>query len=131
MRIVSCLSILLLCPALRAVGAAEPQPSTGWAFYAFQNGASFGSSENEAKVLKELGYAGISQVFITGDQLAEKVAAYDKVGVKVLSARVPSELNTASRIPPGWSTLTPVAVPSSAFQSWAVPPLGVLVGGPE
>jgi sugar phosphate isomerase/epimerase len=54
-------------------------------FYAFQNGVSFGSFEDEAKTLKELGYDGISQVFVGGDKLAERIAAYDKVGLKVLS----------------------------------------------
>ena len=80
---VTCLTFALLSLGgqLHAEDAAAFQP----AFYAFQNGANFGSPENEAKVLKELGYAGVSQVFVTGDKLAEKVAAYDKAGVKVLS----------------------------------------------
>ncbi|MGF1582568.1 MAG: sugar phosphate isomerase/epimerase family protein [Gemmataceae bacterium] len=54
-------------------------------FYAFQNGVSFGSFEKEAKVLKNLGYDGISQVFSGGKTLATRIAAYDKVGLKVLS----------------------------------------------
>ncbi len=54
-------------------------------FYAFQNGVSFGSFEKEAKVLKDLGYDGISQVFSGGKQLKARIAAYDKVGLKVLS----------------------------------------------
>ncbi len=54
-------------------------------FFAFQNGVSFGSPQNEAKTLKELGYDGVSQVFVGGDKLAKQVAAYDKVGLDVLS----------------------------------------------
>lgn len=55
------------------------------AFYAFQNCVRFGSFENEAQVLEELGFDGISQVFAGGEELAERVAAYEKVGLKVLS----------------------------------------------
>ncbi|MFP6695078.1 MAG: TIM barrel protein, partial [Pirellulales bacterium] len=54
-------------------------------FYAFQNGVSFGSLENEAKTLKQLGYDGISQVKAGGSKLAERIAAYDNAGLKVLS----------------------------------------------
>ena len=54
-------------------------------FYAFQNGLKFGSDADEAKVLKELGYDGMSQAKHTGEKLAEQVAAYKKVGLKVLS----------------------------------------------
>ena len=69
-----------------AVVSAQDGPSESLApLFAFQNGVRFGSSENEAQVLKELGYAGVSQVFVTGEKLAEKVAAYDKAGLKVLS----------------------------------------------
>ena len=83
MRRVACLifAVFSVSSHLHAEDAATFRP----AFFAFQNGASFGSPESEAKVLKELGYAGVSQVFITGDKLAEKIAAYDRVGVKVLS----------------------------------------------
>jgi sugar phosphate isomerase/epimerase len=54
-------------------------------FYAFQNGVSFGSFENEAKTLKELGFDGISQVNAGGEKLAERISEYDKVGLRVLS----------------------------------------------
>jgi sugar phosphate isomerase/epimerase len=54
-------------------------------FYAFQNGLKFGSYAEEAKVLKELGYDGVNQAKVTGQKLAEQVAAYKKVGLHVLS----------------------------------------------
>lgn len=53
--------------------------------YAFQNGVGFGSIENEARTLSKLGYAGISQVKAGGDKLAERIAVYEKLGLKVLS----------------------------------------------
>ncbi len=59
--------------------------SFGPKFYAFRNGVNFGSFENEAKTLKELGYDGINQVQAGDKKLAERIAAYDKVGLKVLS----------------------------------------------
>ena len=54
-------------------------------FYAFENGVSFGSAENDAKTLRELGYAGISQAHAGGEKLARQVAAFDKAGLRVLS----------------------------------------------
>jgi len=57
-------------------------------FYAFSNGMPAGMSyEEEAKMLSEMGYTGISQVFDKegGQQLVERAAAYKKHGVKVLS----------------------------------------------
>ncbi|WP_407699819.1 sugar phosphate isomerase/epimerase family protein [Stieleria sedimenti] len=57
------------------------QPS----FYAFENGVKFGSYQSEAETLKQLGYDGISQVHSGGIQLAGRIAAYDKVGLRVLS----------------------------------------------
>ncbi len=80
---------LFLAVLFTAAGAAQaedakPAPFKP-AFYAFQNGVSFGSPENEAKTLKELGYDGINQVKHGGAKLAAKLAAYDKVGLKVLS----------------------------------------------
>jgi hypothetical protein len=60
-------------------GAFQPQ------FYAFENGVRFGSYEDEAKTLKQLGYDGVSQVHSGGAKLAERISAYDKVGLRVLS----------------------------------------------
>ena len=55
-------------------------------FFTFLNGIpAFSSYDEEAKVLKELGYDGISQIFGGGDHLLKRIAAYDKVGLKVLS----------------------------------------------
>ena len=80
------LSIALLLTAAGAARAEDAKPAPFKpAFYAFQNGVNFGSLENEAKTLKELGYDGINQVKHGGAKLAAKIAAYDKVGLKVLS----------------------------------------------
>lgn len=54
-------------------------------FYAFANGVSFGGLEQEAAVLKELGYTGISQVRKGGEALAKQIEVYEKQGLKVLS----------------------------------------------
>ena len=73
---------LLMAPGL--VGAEKFEPE----FYAFFNGMPGGMSyEDEAKMLKELGYTGISQVYAggAGAKLVERAAAYKKHGVKVLS----------------------------------------------
>lgn len=61
------------------------QVSDAQEFYAFQNGLSFGSTERDVAVLKELGYSGVSQVNAGGTKLAEQVAAYEQEGLKVLS----------------------------------------------
>ena len=55
--------------------------------YAFFNGTPKVPFEKEAGFLKENGYAGISQVYAngTGKKLEERVAAYEKSGVRVLS----------------------------------------------
>ena len=72
---------------LGAAASAQDAESDSFAprFYAFQNGVAFGSFENEATILKELGYAGISQVTAGGDKLAERIAQYHKLGLDVLS----------------------------------------------
>ena len=54
-------------------------------FYAFKNGLAFGDFENEAKTLKKLGYDGVSQAYKGGETLAQRVAAFEKQGLKVLS----------------------------------------------
>lgn len=75
-------AVLLISPAFAQ--QADP-PDFAPALYAFENGVNFGSAVEDAKTLKELGYAGVSQTFSGGDKLAERVAAFDKVGLKVLS----------------------------------------------
>ena len=63
--------------------------------YAFFNGMPKLPFEKEAEFLKETGYAGISQIYAngTGRKLAERVAAYEKAGVKVLSVYLPATAN--------------------------------------
>lgn len=60
--------------------------------YAFFNGTPKLPFEKEAGFLKETGYAGINQIYAngTGPKLAERVAAYEKAGVKVLSVYLPA-----------------------------------------
>jgi sugar phosphate isomerase/epimerase len=70
-----------LCLAIIAVSAVADAFSPE--FFVFRNGLSFGPPAQEAAVVKELGYAGVSQV--KGDKLAERVAAYEAVGLRVLS----------------------------------------------
>ena len=55
--------------------------------YAFFNGTPKASFEKEAEFFKQTGYAGISQVYEngTGKKLEERVAAYEKSGIRVLS----------------------------------------------
>lgn len=73
--------------------AALAFPLTGWSeadtgLFAFSNGVPQGIAfEEEAVLLKELAYSGVSQIHAGegGEKLAERVAAYDKHGVKVLS----------------------------------------------
>jgi hypothetical protein len=55
------------------------------AFFAFQNGVGSMALEDEAAMLKALGYDGVSQVKHGGERLASRIAAYDKVGLNVLS----------------------------------------------
>ena len=43
------------------------------------------SYDDEAKLLKEFGYDGISQIYGTGEQLEQRVTAYQKQNLKVLS----------------------------------------------
>jgi sugar phosphate isomerase/epimerase len=79
-------AIALSCLILAAnVAKATESDSFQPPFYAFENGVRFGSFENEAQTLKQLGYDGISQVHTGGAKLAERIAAYEKVGLQVLS----------------------------------------------
>ncbi len=78
---------LLLPLFLSLCAKAEEKPFKP-EFYAFYNGMPKGLSyEEEAKLLSEMGYTGISQVYAKegGEKLVERVAAYEKHGVKVLS----------------------------------------------
>lgn len=54
-------------------------------FFAFQNGVAFGSARQDAAILKELGYDGISQVQQSGAVLTELVRTYAESNSRVLS----------------------------------------------
>lgn len=71
--------ILTMCVTARADDAFKPE------FYAFYNGIPPMSYDDEAIMLKELGYDGISQIYGGGDELVKRVNAYKKHGLKVLS----------------------------------------------
>lgn len=74
--------VLVLCITARADETFDPE------FYAFFNGMPNMSYDDEAEMLKGLGYSGISQIFGGGDQLVQRVAAYKKHDLKVLSLYV-------------------------------------------
>lgn len=60
--------------------------------FAFFNGLPKGTLEEEARFLKEAGYAGVNQVYAAGGgkKLEERVAVYEKAGLKVLSLYLPA-----------------------------------------
>lgn len=76
-----CSALVSLCSFL--VGEENFSPD----LYAFFNGTPNVPFEEEAEFFKKTGYAGISQVYAngTGEKLKERVAAYEKLGVRVLS----------------------------------------------
>jgi sugar phosphate isomerase/epimerase len=76
---------LLACLFAKADDGGHPE------FYAFQNGVPGGSYEEEAILLKDLGYSGISQVGDKGAKLAERVEVYRANGLKVLSVYLTAE----------------------------------------
>jgi hypothetical protein len=75
--------LLVVCSTLLLLAGAKAEETPK--FYAFRNGVNFGDAENEAKTLKDLGYAGINQVFKTGEPLADRIKAYEAKSLKVLS----------------------------------------------
>ena len=72
--------VLMFLSGLR-VGADERE------LFAFFNGMPKGSFAEQARFLKEAGYAGVSQVYAKegGEKLEERVAAFEEAGLKVLS----------------------------------------------
>lgn len=77
--------LCLFAVTLALAGSVLAEPSD-YKFYAFQNGLGFGTPEEEAKFLKEIGYDGLSQSKMTGEALAEQIAVFEKHGLSVLSA---------------------------------------------
>ena len=83
-RFVTCfVAPVLLVTMITA--AAEPD-SFSPRLFVFQNGVDFGSYQEEAAILKELGYDGIGSV--KPDRLDERIAAYETVGLKVFSVYI-------------------------------------------
>lgn len=79
-KIILCLySCLFALSSVRAEEVFQPE------FYAFYNGVPEMSYDDEAKMLKEFGYDGISQIYGTGEQLEQRVSAYQKQNLKVKS----------------------------------------------
>jgi hypothetical protein len=72
------LFLLSLC-SVRAVENFSPK------FYAFYNGMPEMSYDDEAIMLKEFGYDGISQIYGGGDKLVHRITAYKKQDLQVLS----------------------------------------------
>ena len=80
---VSCLILFTACVgSLRAEEGAAFHPR----LFAFQNGVSFGSFDDEAQALKKLGYDGIGS--ISTRNLDKRIAAYEAVGLRVFSIYV-------------------------------------------
>lgn len=79
-KIILCLySCLFALSSVRAEEVFQPE------FYAFYNGMPEMSYDDEAKLLKEFGYDGISQIYGTGEQLEQRVTTYKEQNRKVLS----------------------------------------------
>ena len=79
-----CMS-LLVCLVVQADEKYQPE------FYVFKNGMPALSYEEEALLLKELNYNGISQVSEEGPELAKRIEAYRGNGLKVLSIYLTAE----------------------------------------
>lgn len=74
--------------------------------FAFFNGMPKVTPEKEATLLKELGYAGISQIYDGGAGLTKRIEAYKKHDVKILSVylnatETPIAKETVRGLPPG------------------------------
>lgn len=70
-------------------------------FFAFDNGVGRGqqSPRQQAQLLKELGYDGIS--YSGTEQLAERLGAFDEVGLRVYALYVPSYVDAGKPFEPG------------------------------
>ncbi|MBN2476920.1 MAG: sugar phosphate isomerase/epimerase [Pirellulales bacterium] len=90
----SAVAAVVLCLAPKALPASEAAaaPRTPPAFFAFDNGTGRGTlpPEAQAKMLKELGYAGIGYTGATG--IPEMLAALDRHGLKMFSTYVGATL---------------------------------------
>ena len=82
-KLATCLLAPLVLFASVARGA---EPTFSPPLYAFQNGVSFGSLEQEVKTLKAMGYAGVCSTNL--NNLKERIAAYEAEGLKLLSIYV-------------------------------------------
>ncbi|MGB0744012.1 MAG: sugar phosphate isomerase/epimerase family protein [Opitutales bacterium] len=83
--------VLKICLSLLACLVAQAEASFQPEFYAFKNGMRGLNYKEEALLLKELGYDGISQVGEEGPKLAKRVETYRKNGLKVLSVYLTAE----------------------------------------
>ncbi len=86
MPVIKPASCLLASLVLFASVARGAEPTFSPPLYAFQNGVSFGSPEQEAKTLKAMGYAGVCST--NPNNLKERIAAYEAEGLKILSIYV-------------------------------------------
>ncbi len=72
-------TLIVACITMTALVAEEFAPP----FYVFQNGASFGSPQQQAAALKKLGYDGIGSTRLS--QLKEQIAAFEEAGLRLFS----------------------------------------------
>lgn len=94
--------IFTVCSAYSLIAEQEVRNE----FYAFYNGMPKLSYDEEARLLKELGYDGISQVYEKecGEKLADRITAYEKHGVRVLSVYI-----AAKKEPVAEDVISPLA----------------------
>lgn len=84
-RSIATLVVTILCGNMLSAEDASNE-SFHPPLFAFQNGVSFGTFEEEAATLKQLGYAGVGSVGTV--RLKDRVAAYESAGLKVFSIYV-------------------------------------------
>ena len=96
-------SLILLTLFLVSSFSASAQEKFAPEFYAFFNGMPKGTPDEEAQLLKDLGFAGINQIY-DGQKLAERVAAFQKHDLKALSVYL-----TATEKPVDATLVAPIA----------------------
>lgn len=87
MKMIRALAIPLFCACAPLTRSGEaPIPAFEPSLFVFQNGVDFGTFDEEARTLRELGYEGLGSVKPPG--LAERIEAYDAAGLRIFSIYV-------------------------------------------
>jgi hypothetical protein len=85
-------TIILLSLVIASCFTASAEEKFNPEFYAFFNGIPKGTPDQEAQLLKDLGFAGMNQIY-DGQKLAERVAAFQKHDLKALSVYIAATEN--------------------------------------